>query len=473
MGEDDAKAMNMTGKWVFTTQRPSWTPFLQYSASRKQRQALYTAYFMRGNRDNEFDNKAILQKIITLREERCRMLGYASPAAFYLEDCMAKTPEAVDSFLCRLWRPALTRAKSELAQMQGIIDSEQGGFKLEAWDWWYYAEKLRKAKYDLDDAALRPYFKLENVETGIFALAQKLFGLKFVQRKDIPVYHTDVKVYEVKESNGRLLGILYTDFFPRESKGAGAWSGAFRETSFQNGKRVLPLSTLVCNSTKPTSSSPSLLSIDEVKTVFHEFGHSLNTLLSTSAYRFGFTPQDAVELPSQIMENWVLEPEMLKLYAMHYQTGAVIPTALTEKLKNSHLFNQGFESVEYLAACFLDMAWHELGDARNVNVTDFETKTMAAIGLIPEILPRYHSVYFGHIIDGYSAGYYSYDWAGVLDADAFEAFRETSLFDKKTASSFRKNILERLGTEDSMTLYRRFRGHEPKVEPFLKRQGLL
>ena len=473
MGEDDARIKNMPGKWVFTAQRPSWTPFLQYADSRQLRQQLYAAYFMHCNRDNDYDNKAVLQKIFTLREERCRLLGYSIPAAFFLEDRMAKTPEAVDSFLWRLWRPALNRAKAELAEMQAIADNEHPGIRLESWDWWYYAEKLRKAKYDLDDAALRPYFSLENVETGMFKLAEKLYGLKFVERKDIPIYHPEVKVYEVKEGNGRLLGILYTDFFPRESKGSGAWSGEFRGSFVRNGKRVIPLSTLVCNSTKPTSGTPSLMSIDEVKTVFHEFGHSLNTLLSTGSYRSGYAQQDAVELPSQIMENWVLEPEFLKLYAKHYKTGAVIPLDMVDKLKNSYLFNKGFESVEYLAACFLDMAWHELDNAKNVNVTNFEDQAMAAIGLIPEILPRYHSVYFGHMMGGYSAGYYSYDWAGVLDADAFEAFKETSLFNKKTAASFRKNILERLGTEDAMTLYKRFRGREPKVEPFLEKNGLL
>ncbi|PWB68595.1 peptidase M3, partial [candidate division GN15 bacterium] len=312
-----------------------------------------------------------------------------------------------------------------------------------------------------------------NTMKGMFILAEKLYGLKFAERKDIPVYQPDVQVFEVKESNGRLIGLLYTDFFPRESKGSGAWSGEFRNTFVKNGKRVLPLATLVCNSSKPTANAPSLLSIDEVKTVFHEFGHALNTLLSTSSYREGYTPQDAVELPSQFMENWVLEPEFLKLYAKHYQTGAVIPADLVAKLKNSYLFNKGFETVEYLAASFLDMAWHELESAQDTNVTDFESNAMATIGLIPEILPRYHSVYFGHMMGGYSAGYYSYDWAGVLDADAFEAFKETSLFDRKTAASFRKNILEKLGTEDAMTLYKRFRGREPRVEPFLERNGLL
>ena len=473
MGEETAKAMNMEGKWVFTAQRPSWTPFLQYAENRDLRKSLYSAYFMRGDRDNDKDNKAVLQKLLVLREERYRMLGYKTPAQFYLEPRMAKTPEAVHEFLMRLWQPALERAKSEAAEMQKLIDAEQGGFKLAPADWWYYAEKLRKAKYDLDDSALRPYFQLENVQKGVFTLVEKLWGIKFIERKDIPVYHPEVKVFEVHEGNGTLLGILYMDFFPRDSKQGGAWSGAFRGSFYQNGKRVIPFSTLVCNFTKPTPGTPSLLSIDEVSTFFHEFGHSLNTLFTDSVYRSNFAPQDSVELPSQVMEHWVLEPELLKVYARHYKTGEVIPAALVDKLKKSSLFNQGFETVEYLAACFLDMAWHSLENAQNVNVTKFEKKVMAAIGLIPEILPRYRSTYFAHIHGGYEAGYYSYIWSGVLDADAFEAFKETSLFDKKTAASFRKNILAKLGTEDAMTLYKRFRGREPKVEPLLKKRGLL
>ncbi|MCP4566712.1 MAG: M3 family metallopeptidase [FCB group bacterium] len=473
MGEETAKDMDLPGKWVFTTQRASCNPFLQYADSRNHRQAIYKAYIKRCNRDNDFDNKAVLQKLLSLREERCRIQGYPTPADFYSERRMAKTPEAIDSFLWRLWKPALARAKTEMAEMQAIIDSEGGGFQLASWDWRYYAEKLRKAKYELDDTELRPYFKLENVQMGVFVLAEKLFGLKFAERTDIPVYHHEVKVYEVMESDGQLLGILYTDYFPRDTKHGGAWSGGYRDAFLQNGKRVIPLSTIVCNFTKPTPGTPSLLSITEVETLFHEFGHSINTLLSTSTYRGGYAPLDAVELPSQIMENWALEPELLELYATHYQTGEVIPTTLVDKLKNSTLFNQGFIYTEYLAACFLDMAWHGLEDAENVNVTDFETKTMAAIGLIPEISPRYHSTYFGHIIGGYNAGYYSYAWSGVLDADAFEAFKETSLFSKETAASFRKNILEKLGSEDAMTLYKRFRGREPKVEPYLIKHGML
>ncbi len=470
---ETAKAMNMDGKWVFTAQKTSWIPFLQYSSKRSLREALYTRWFMRGDRDNDKDNKAVLQKLMVLREERYRLLGYKTPADFYLEPRMAKTPATVNEFLMRLWKPALEQAKAEAAGMQKLIDEEKGGFQLQSWDWWYYAEKLRKAKYDLDDSELRPYFKLENVQQGMFTLAEKLWGLKFVERKDIPVYDPEVRVAEVHDADGTLLGILYMDFFPRDNKQGGAWSGGFRGTFYKDGKRVIPFATLVGNFTKPTPGTPSLLSIDEALTSFHEFGHALNTLFTDSRYRSNFAPQDSVELPSQIMEHWVLEPEMLKLYARHYQTGEVIPTALVEKLRNSSLFNQGFETVEFLASCFLDMAWHQLENALNVNVTRFEKKIMDGLGLIPEILPRWSSTYFTHIHGGYEAGYYSYMWSEVLDCDAFEAFKETSLFDKKTAASFRRNILAKLGTEDAMTLYKRFRGREPKVEPLLKKRGLL
>jgi peptidyl-dipeptidase Dcp len=473
MAAETAQSMNLPGKWVFTTQRPSWTPFLQYSGKRGLREALYTAYFMRGDRDNDQDNKGTLQKIIDLRCERAKLLGYKTPADFILEERMAKTPEAVNSFLARLWTPALKRAKAERAEMQQIADNEKSGIQLASWDWWYYAEKLRKAKYDLDDSLLRPYFLLENVRKGIFTLSEKLYGVTFERNKAISLYHPEVEVYEVKEADGRLLGILYLDFFPRDSKRGGAWTGSFRDAYWEKGKRVLPLVTITCNFTKPTADSPSLLSIDEVLTFFHEFGHALNGLFANGAYRTYTIPWDSVELPSQIMEHWALEPEMLKLYARHYQTGAVIPAELVQKLKNSSLFNQGFDTVEYLAASILDMDWHTLESAANVNIDRFEQKAMDAIGLIPEILPRYRSTYFAHIIGGYAAGYYSYIWAGVLDSDAFQAFKETSLFDRKTAAAFRKYILEKLGTEDAMTLYKKFRGREPKEEALLKDRGLL
>ncbi len=470
---ETAKAMGLEGKWVFTAQKTSWIPFLQYSPRRDLREKLFSCFFMRGDRDNDKDNKAVLQRLLVLREERYRLLGYRTPADYYIEPRMAGTPARVDAFLRTLWTPALARAKAERDEMQRIADSEGGGFRLQPWDWWYYAEKLRKAKYDLDDSALRPYFKLENVQQGMFALAGKLWGIRFVERKDIPVYHPDVRVAEVHDRDGSLLGILYMDFFPRDNKQGGAWSGAFRGTFYRDGKRVVPFATLVGNFTKPTPGTPSLLSLDEVSTSFHEFGHALNTLFTDSRYRSNFAPQDSVELPSQMMEHWVLEPEVLKLYARHYRTGEVIPAPLVEKIRNSALFNQGFETVEFLASCFLDMAWHNLESAQNVNVTRFEEKVMDELGLIPEILPRWKSTYFTHIHGGYEAGYYSYIWSEQLDCDAFEAFRETSLFDRRTAESFRRNILARLGTEDAMVLYKRFRGREPRIEPLLKKRGLI
>ncbi len=470
---ETAKAMDLEGKWVFTAQKTSWIPFLQYSPRRDLRQALFACFFMRSDRDNDKDNKGVLQRLLVLREERYRLLGYRTPADYYIEPRMAGTPARVDAFLRQLWTPALARARAERDEMQRIADSEGGGFRLQPWDWWYYAEKLRKAKYDLDDSALRPYFKLENVQQGMFTLAEKLWGIRFVERKDIPVYHPDVRVAEVHDRDGSLLGILYMDFFPRDNKQGGAWSGAFRGTFYRDGRRVVPFATLVGNFTKPTAGAPSLLSLDEVSTSFHEFGHALNTLFTDSRYRSNFAPQDSVELPSQMMEHWVLEPEVLKLYARHYQTGEVIPAPLVEKIRNSALFNQGFETVEFLASCFLDMAWHNLESAQNVNVTRFEEKVMNELGLIPEILPRWKSTYFTHIHGGYEAGYYSYIWSEQLDCDAFEAFQETSLFDRKTAESFRRNILARLGTEDAMVLYKRFRGREPRIEPLLKKRGLM
>lgn len=468
-----AKALGQEGKWAFTAQKTSWIPFLQYSPRRDLRQALFSCFFMRGDRDNDKDNKAVLQRLLALRQERARLLGYATPADYYIEPRMAGTPGRVDAFLRQLWTPALARAKAERDEMQKIIGLEGGGFRLQPWDWWYYAEKLRKAQYDLDDSQLRPYFKLENVQQGMFTLAGKLWGIRFAERKDIPVYHPDVRVAEVRDRDGSLLGILYMDFFPRDNKQGGAWSGAFRGTFYREGARVVPFATLVGNFTKPTAGAPSLLSLDEVSTSFHEFGHALNTLFTDSRYRSNFAPQDSVELPSQMMEHWVLEPEMLALYARHYQTGEVIPEDLVTKIRRSSLFNQGFETVEFLASCFLDLAWHSLADARDVNVTLFEKKVMDGLGLIPEILPRWKSTYFTHIHGGYEAGYYSYIWSEQLDCDAFEAFKETSLFDRRTAESFRRNILARLGTEDAMVLYKRFRGREPKIEPLLKKRGLL
>jgi peptidyl-dipeptidase Dcp len=475
MAEGTARQLNLLGKWVFTVQVPSMTPFLQYSTRRDLREKIYRAYTMRGDRGNERDNKDIIRQIVNLRCEKAKLLGYGNHAAFVLETNMAKTPTAVDAFLKRLWDPALDRAKGEVAEMQALIDRESGKFKLAPWDWWYYAEKVRQEKFALDDTALRPYFKLDNVRQGIFALCDRLYGLKFIERRDIPVYNPEVQVFEVREADGRYVGVLYMDFHPRPSKRGGAWSGAFRREYYEKGKRVAPLSTITCNFTRPTADAPSLLSVEEAKTFAHEFGHSLATLLSNGTFRSRSVPRDAVELPSQIMENWMLEPELLSVYAKHYQTGAVIPTELVQKLQSSRLFNQGFETVEYLAASILDMTWHELTQPQpGLGVDEFETRAMNGISLIPEITPRYRSTYFNHIFNGgYSAGYYVYIWAEQLDADAFEAFKEKGLFDKATALSFRKNVLETYGALELMPQYVAFRGAEPRIEPLLKRRGLM
>lgn len=473
-----AKERGREGKWVFTLHKPSLIPFLQYSPRRELREKLFQAYINRGNNGNQHDNKALVARTIALRIEKAGLLGYKTWADYVLEENMARTPENVYKFLDQVWKPALKRAGEEAAELQKLIAAEGGNFKLEPWDWWYYAEKLRKQKYDLDEEMLRPYLKLENVIEGVFLLANKLYGLKFEERKDIPVYHPDVRVFEVKEADGRQVGILYTDYFPRASKGAGAWMNALRDAYRMDGRRIVPLIINCGNFTKSTPEQPSLLSWEEATTLFHEFGHALHGLLSDCAYlRLTGTnvARDFVELPSQIMENWVAEPEFIKLFARHYQTGEPIPDELIAKIKKAQYFNQGFITVEYMSACYLDLDWHVLTEpVKAEEVMDFENRSLARIGLIPEIVVRYRSPYFSHIFaGGYSAGYYSYIWAEVLDADAFEAFKEKGLFDAETARAFRENILARGGSEDPMALYVKFRGREPKVEPMLKRRGLL
>lgn len=473
MAAEAAKEAGLQGKWLFTIQVPSMTPFLMYSEKRDLREKLHRAYFMKGDNDNANDNKANILGIIALRQEKARLLGYADHAAFVLEENMAKTPDRVNAFLDRLWKPTLAKMKKEAADLQALIDRRNGGYKLASWDWWNASEKLRQEKFALDDAALRPYFKLDNVRDGLFALCGRLYGLTFTQRTDLPLYHPDVQTFEVKEADGTHVGILYMDFHPRESKRAGAWSGGFRRSYVEAGRRIPPVASVVCNLTRPTADVPSLLSPDEVETLFHECGHALATLLSRGRFRDRTVARDSVELPSQIMENWAFTPELLSVYARHYRTGEVIPAELVEKLEKSSLFNQGFITGEYLAASILDMTWHTLPDTAGVDVRKFEGATMARIGLIPEIVPRYRSTYFSHIFSGgYSAGYYVYIWAEVLDKDAFEAFKEKGLFDRETALSFRKNILEPFGTEEPMAQYVRFRGREPKIEPLLRARGL-
>ena len=475
---ETAKERGHEGKWVFTLHKPSLIPFLQYSERRDLREKMYKGYINRGNHDDELDNKKICAEMAALRVEKAKLLGYETHAHFVLEDNMAKEPDKVYELLRKLWKPALARAKAEAAEMQKMIDEEGGDFKLQSWDWWYYAEKLKKAKYDLDEEMLRPYLKLENVLDGAFDVATRLYGLQFEKRSDVPVYHEDVTCYEVKEADGTHVGLLYADYFPRKSKRGGAWMSEFRAQSKEDGKNIRPVIYNVGNFSKPTGNKPSLLSFEETETLFHEFGHALHGLLSNCTYESlsgTNVSRDFVELPSQIMENWASEPEVLKMYARHYETDEPMPDELIEKIRKARHFNQGFATTEYLAASFLDMDWHTLTESDpDKDTLAFENEALDEIGLIPEIISRYRSPYFQHIFaGGYSSGYYSYIWSAVLDADAFEAFKETDdLFDAKTAKAFRENVLSKGNTDDPMKLYKQFRGKEPSIEPLLKRRGL-
>ncbi|MDP4222243.1 MAG: M3 family metallopeptidase [Bacteroidota bacterium] len=467
-----AKAAGKEGQWAFTTQRPSIFPFMQYSPNRDLRHEIYKAYTNRGNNGNEYDNNKILADIIRLRAERARLLGYKTHADYTLELRMAKKPENVFSLLNSLWDKAIPVAKNEVKEMQKIIDGEGSKFTLEPSDWWYYAEKLRKQKYNLDDNELRPYFNLENVREGAFTCANKLFGITFNPIPNCPLPHPDAEAFEVKDSTGTHIGVLYMDFHPRNSKRQGAWCNTYRSHSALDGNVVTPVVTTVFNFTRPAGNVPALLSLEEVSTLFHEFGHSLDALFNQNTYNQTYVAWDFVELPSQLMEHWATEPEVLKMYAKHYETGETIPDKLIEKIKNSSYFNQGFDNVELLAASLLDMAYYTLEAPVNINIQTFEKEYFNKIGLIPEIISRYRSTYFLHIIDGYDAGYYCYTWAAVLDNDAFEAFREKGIFDRKVATSYRKNILEKNGTMDAMQMYVNFRGREPQIEPLLRNRGL-
>ena len=467
-----AKADGMEGKWVFTTQKPSMLPFLQFADNRDLRKKLYDAYLNRGNNGNDYDNNKIVADIVRLRADRAKLLGFNTHADIVLETRMAKTSDNVLNLLNDLLKRALPVASRERDEMQKIIQAEGGTFKLEPHDWWYYAEKLRKAKYDLDDSELRPYFSLDNTRDGAFAVATNLYGITFTPIANIPLPHPDAQAFEVKEADGSHVGVLYMDFYPRESKRQGAWCGGYRDHRMLDGKEITPVVTIVGNFTPPTGDKPALLSLDDVMTLFHEFGHGLQALFSDNAYGNTTTAWDIVELPSQIMEHWATEPEVLAIYAKNFSTGEVMPQALVEKIRNSSYFNTGFDNVEVMAASLLDMAYYSLEAPVNVDPQQFEKETMKKIGLIPEIEPRYRSTYFSHMISGYDAGYYVYTWAAVLDNDAFEAFKEKGIFDQATATSFRKNILEKMGTMDAEQMYLNFRGREPEIEPLLKNKGL-
>jgi peptidyl-dipeptidase Dcp len=470
---ETAKEAGQPGKWAFTTQRPSIFPFLQYSPNRKLREQLFNAYTNRGNNGNEFDNNKILADIIKLRAERAKLLGYKTHADFVLEPRMAKTPENVLDLLNTLWEKAVPVAKNEVVEMQKIITGEGGKFKLEPFDWWYYAEKLRKEKYNLNDNDLRPYFRLENVREGLFTVANKLFGITITPLTGIPCPHPDAKAYEVRDTDGSHLGVLYMDFFPRDSKRQGAWCGSYRSYHVVNNKGVTPVVTVVYNFTRPSGDMPALLSVEEASTMYHEFGHALDALFNKSTYNQTNIAWDFVEMPSQLMEHWSTEPEVLNMYAKHYKTGEPIPSVLVEKIKNSGYFNQGFGNVELLAASLLDMKYHSLEAPVNIDIQSFEKEYFKKIGLIPEIVSRYRSTYFNHIVGGYDSGYYCYTWAAVLDNDAFEAFKEKGIFDKTVAASYRRNILEKNGTMDAMQMFVNFRGRKPIIGPLLKNRGLL
>lgn len=467
----EAKAAGQEGKWLFTLHNSSRLPFLQYSANRPLREKVYKAYIQRGNNNNKNDNKKNITEIVSLRLEKARLLGFDCYSNFVLDNTMAKDSKTVMDFLNNLWQYALPKAKAEAAELQKLMDRENKGEKLEAWDWWYYTEKLRKEKYNLEEEQIKPYFKLENVREGAFAVANKLYGITLTPMDSIPVYNPDVQVFEVKDADGSQLGIFYTDYFPRAGKSGGAWMSNYRE---QQGD-IRPLVCNVASFTKPVGDTPSLLTIDEVETLFHEFGHALHGLLTKCQYKGTSgtnVVRDFVELPSQINEHWATEPEVLKMYAKHYQTGETIPDELIEKILNQKTFNQGFITTELMAAAFLDMNLHNLTDTTGLDVVAFEKEAMDRLGLIPEIAPRYRTTYFSHIIGGYAAGYYSYLWANVLDNDAFEAFKENGIFDRHTADLFRRNVLEKGDSEDAMTLYRNFRGAEPQLEPMLKNRGM-
>ena len=473
----DAEKKGFPGKWLFSLQVPSYLPFMQYAKNRELRKTLWLGYGSRSYKD-KFDNSDLVLKVVRLRDERAKLLGYSSHADFVLQERMAQTPSQVFSFLDSILGASKKAAQKDMVELKAFKKSLDGDDDLQPWDVAYYSEKLKEKKYQFSDEELRPYFKLENVVQGVFDHAQKLYGLSFKKRTDIPVYHPDVNVFEVRDDRSqKYVGLFYTDFFPRETKRGGGWMTTFRDQGFFLGQVRRPHVSIVCNFTKPTSTKPSLLTYDEVQTLFHEFGHALHGLLSQCHYRSlsGTSVYwDFVELPSQLMENWVREKEGLDLFAKHYETQATIPAELVEKIKQANLFQAGYSSLRQLNFAYLDMAWHSKDPLKIQDVAKFEEEETAKTRLFP-IHPEINSsCSFAHIFSGgYSAGYYSYKWAEVLDADAFEFFKERGLFNFEVAELFKQNVLSRGGTEHPMELYKRFRGREPDPQALLRRDGLL
>ena len=474
---DEAKARGHEGKWVFTLHAPSRLPLLQYADNRDLRRAMYEAYTSLAS-SGEYNNYPVINDILKTRAVKASLLGYPDYAAYMTANVMAKTTQAAEDLLLHIWQPAINRVADEVKEMQAVVDAEGGNFTIAPWDYYYYAEKVRRNKYNLDENEVRRYFALDNVRRGIFTMAERLYGITFTEMPDAPKYHPEVKVYDVKDAEGKHLAVFMTDYFPRESKRQGAWMSEFKGSFVDpDGTVGRPIIYNVGNFSRPTADAPALLTLDEVETMFHEFGHGLHGMLSRAALRSQSgtnVDRDFVELPSQIHEHWALEPELLKEYAFHYKTGEVIPDSLITKLQAASTHNQGFTTTELVGAALLDLQWGKLNPTEDVDVEAFERNVAGRLNMPAEVQFRYRSPYFKHIFgsDGYASGYYTYLWAEVLDSDGFELFAEKGIFDPETARSFRENILEAGGSEDPMTLYVRFRGHEPKVDALLRNRGL-
>lgn len=472
-----AKDMGMDGKWVFTLHNPSVMPFLQYSDRRELRERMYKGYVSRGSNGNKNDSREVVRKLVKARLEKARLMGFDDYASMALDTRMAKTSKAVYELLDEVWRPALAKAKDEFADIQEEMKKDGRDFYAEGWDWRYYADRAKKAKYSFDENELRPYLKLENVREGLFYCANRLYGITLTPVTDVPLPHPDVKAFECKDKDGTLLGVLFMDYFARASKRGGAWCGTYRDQTYENGKKIYPIVTTVFNYSKPAAGEPALLSADEASTMFHEFGHALHQFFQDVHYQgISNVPRDFVELPSQVNEHWCFAPEVLKVYAKHYKTGETMPQELVEKLDRSQKYGQGFATVEYIAASLLDMDFHVLKDVpEDMDVLEFERKTLVNRDLISQIPPRYRTTYFNHTMGGgYTAGYYSYMWAEVLEADAFEAYKETGdIFNQDVANRFRKYVLTPGGIDDAMDMYVNFRGKKPDTKPLLRNRGLL
>ena len=470
----EAKAMGKEGKWVFTLHAPSRLPFLTYADNRDLREKMYKAYTNSANNNDENDNKAIINQILKLRLQKAKLFGFDSFAAYQMDNVMAKTVEDAEELLYKVWKPAVAKAHEEIADMQKYVDNHGGNFKIAAWDYYYYAEKVKKEKFNFDENDVRAYFPIENVRKGIFTMAERLYGITFKEVNNVPVYHPDVKVYEVLDKDGKHLSMFMTDYYARGGKRQGAWMFVYQEA---NGtKDVRPIVYNVGNFSKPTADSPSLLTLDEVETMFHEFGHGLHGMLTRTQYKGNAgtnVDRDFVEFPSQLHEHWMLEPELLKVYARHYKTGEVIPDELVNKLIESSKFNQGFVNTELAGAALLDIEWHKLNNGKDVDVAEFEANVSKKLGMPEEIGYRYRSTYFNHIFssDQYAAGYYTYLWAQVLDCDGYEVFMKEGVFNPETAARL-KHVLESGNDEDPMKLYEGFAGHRPDADALLRDKGL-